>query len=89
MDHSALVSLGQEALWLVLLTSAIPVLASAAAGLFAGVLQAATQLQDPVLAVVPRLLAAAAALALGGPWMASQFIRFSTALLVAVQQVSS
>lgn len=77
------VALGREALLLVLLVSSPPLLAALAAGLVAGVLQAATQIQEPTLGVLPRVAAALGALAAAGPWIAARVLRFAQACLEA------
>ncbi len=56
----------------------LPVLAVAAViGLVVAALQAASQLQDPTLAHLPRLLAVTAVLVALGPWMGSQIAMFA------------
>jgi flagellar biosynthesis protein FliQ len=87
LDATA-VALGREALLLVLLVSAPPLLAALAAGLLTGVLQAATQVQEPALGVVPRLAAALAALGVAGPWIAARLVRFAQACLEAAARGS-
>ena len=72
-----LVHSAQQALLLVLGVS-LPVLGVAAlVGLTVAALQAASQIQDPTLAHLPRLLAVIAALALLGPWMGHQVAAFA------------
>jgi flagellar biosynthesis protein FliQ len=67
----------QSALF-VALAVALPVLAVAAiVGLVVAALQAASQIQDPTIAHLPRLLAVAAALLALGPWMGSQIGAFA------------
>jgi flagellar biosynthesis protein FliQ len=78
-----LLGLGREAVLLVLLTSAPPLLAALAAGLVVGVAQAATQVQDAALPVVPRLAAALLALGVAGPWIAARLCSFAAACLEA------
>jgi len=78
---AALLALGREALLLSLLLSAPPLLAALAAGLVVGVLQAATQIQEPALGVLPRTAAALGALLLAAPWMAARLLRFASAAL--------
>jgi type III secretion HrpO family protein len=69
MPAGSLVHGAQQAL-LVVVAVSLPVLAIAAAvGLVIAALQAATQIQDPTLAHLPRLLVVIAALAILGPWM--------------------
>ena len=71
----------REGLYLVLLVSLPPVLASLGVGLIVSLLQATTQLQDHTLTFVPKLIAVMATLALTGPWIGSQLLRFTQAIL--------
>ena len=77
----------REGLLLVLLLSAPPLLASMAVGLVVGVVQAATQIQDQALAFVPKLVVVLLVLAVTGPVLGAQLVRFTTALLVAIPAV--
>jgi flagellar biosynthesis protein FliQ len=57
---------------------ALPVLGIAAViGLVVAAFQAATQIQDPTLSHLPRLLVVVAALVVLGPWMGSQIGTFA------------
>ena len=85
----ALLHVGREALLLALLVSAPPLGAALAVGAIVGVLQAATQVQEPSIAVVPRLAAVLAALALAGPWIGAQVARFAAACLELVPRVAA
>jgi len=77
MPTAVLVHGAQQALLLVLAVS-LPVLGVAAlVGLTVAALQAASQIQDPTLAHLPRLLAVIAALALLGPWMGHEVAAFA------------
>jgi flagellar biosynthetic protein FliQ len=84
VSPEVLVSFVREALWLVLLASLPPLGASLLVGFLSGFFQAATQIQEGSLAVVPKLLAAAAALGLAGPWIAERLARFTSQLLLAL-----
>jgi type III secretion protein R len=77
--EAALVAVAREALWLALLVSAPPLLAAFLVGLVVGVLQAATQVQEPAVAVAPRVAAVLAAVALSGPLVAARVARFALA----------
>ena len=46
-------------------------------GLLVAALQAATQIQDPTISHLPRVLAVAAALALLAPWMGKEIATFA------------
>lgn len=72
-----LVHLAREAILVVLLVSAPPVVAALLVGLATGVLQAATQVQEPTIGVVPRLAAVLGALAVASPWIALRVLRLA------------
>ncbi|MGH7269245.1 MAG: EscS/YscS/HrcS family type III secretion system export apparatus protein [Polyangiaceae bacterium] len=77
MPPSLLVHIEQQALLLVVAVS-LPVLGvGAVAGFVVAAFQAASQIQDPTLAHLPRLLAVAAALAILGPWMGHEIAAFA------------
>ena len=84
-----LLSLGREALLLVLVVSAPPLLAALAVGLVTGVLQAATQVQEPSVAVVPRLAAVLGALTLAAPWIGARVVRFAQTCLDLLPRVAT
>jgi flagellar biosynthesis protein FliQ len=73
--------LGREALLLVLLVSAPPLLAALLVGLVTGILQAATQLQEHAIGAVPRIAAVIAALIVAGPWMGARLGRFAAEVM--------
>ena len=82
MSTEALLTVGREALLLMVLASMPPVLAGLVVGVGMGLLQAVTQVQEPTLSVVPRLCAALLALAVAFPWIGGQLLRFTAASLV-------
>lgn len=85
MPATTLVHDAQQALLLVVAVS-LPVLAVAAiVGLVTAALQAASQVQDPTLAHLPRLLAVVAALALLGPWMGHGIAAFAAQVFAAAR----
>jgi flagellar biosynthetic protein FliQ/type III secretion protein S len=73
----ALLHLVREALAVVLLVSAPPIGAALLVGLAAGALQAATQIQEPTIAVVPRLVAVLGALAVASPYVGARVLRLA------------
>jgi flagellar biosynthetic protein FliQ len=85
----ALVSLGREALLLVLVVSAPPLLAALVVGLVTGVLQAATQVQEPTVAVVPRLVAVFVALAVAAPWIGARIAHFARTCLDLLPRIAA
>ena len=70
----------REGLYLVLVASTPPVLASLLVGLTVSVFQATTQIQEQTLTFVPKLVAVMGSLVIAGPWIGRQLLRFTTAL---------
>jgi type III secretory pathway component EscS len=84
----ALLHLAREALLVALLLSAPPLAAAFAVALVTGVLQAATQLQEPTLGLVPRLAAVFAALAIASPWIGARALRFAAECIALVPRIA-
>jgi flagellar biosynthesis protein FliQ len=84
MGPDAIVRILREALLLVLLLSAAPVLASMVVGFLISIFQATTQIQEQTLSYVPKLIAVFATLAIIGPWMLLQTVRFTTVLFDSI-----
>lgn len=81
LPAATLVEQAQGAL-LLSIAVALPVLAVAAVvGLVVAAFQAASQIQDPTIAHLPRLLAVVAALVVMGPWMGSEIGRFAERMI--------
>ena len=86
VNPSVLVEHAQNAL-LLSLAVVLPVLGVAAlVGLIVAAFQAASQIQDPTIAHLPRLLAVIAALVVLGPWMGSQIGAFAERMLIVAGQ---
>ena len=77
----------REGLLLVIVLSAPPLIASLLIGLFVGVFQAATQIQDQTVSFVPKLLIVIIVLAALGPLLGAQLLRFTQAVLASVHVV--
>ncbi|HEX8822583.1 MAG TPA: flagellar biosynthetic protein FliQ [Archangium sp.] len=87
MTQDVLLSLGREALLLMVLASLPPIGASLVVGFLMSLFQATTQLQESTLTVVPKLCAAVLALVLAGPWIASQLTLFAHRVLMVIAEV--
>ena len=72
-----LTSIIQQALFLVLVVSAPPVLMSLVVGFIISVFQATTQIQEQTLSFAPKVIAVFGFLAIGGPWIGRQMLRFA------------
>lgn len=82
MNPAALVEHARNALMLSI-AIVLPVLAVAAiVGMIVAAFQAASQIQDPTIAHLPRLLAVVVALVVLGPWMGSQIGAFAERMLM-------
>ncbi len=84
MTDSSVLDLAQRTVAVTMMLSA-PVLAfGLVVGLVVSVFQAATQIQEASLSFVPKIIAAAAALVLFGPWMLRSMMTFTTKLLLSI-----
>ncbi len=80
MTPELVTSLGQQALWVMLLVS-LPLLGVALiVGLLISLLQAATQLNEMTLSFVPKIVAMGVAGVLAGPWMMHLMMDFTIRL---------
>ena len=76
MDPQAALTMGQNALFMLLMVAA-PVLGVVlAVGLVVSLFQAITQIHEQTLAFVPKLVAAIAVFAIAGPWMMTTMVEF-------------
>jgi flagellar biosynthetic protein FliQ len=76
MNSQMVLTMGQEALLLMLMVSA-PVLGVVlVVGLLVSLFQAVTQINEATLSFVPKLIAAVAVFAITGPWMLSVLVDY-------------
>jgi len=69
MTPESVMTLGRTALEMTILVSAPVLLVTLIIGLIVSVFQAATQINDPSLSFIPKVLAVLVTFALAGPWM--------------------
>ncbi len=74
--------LARDALGLALLIAVPLLLAGLLTAFLVSLFQAATQILEPTLSFVPKLLVMAAVLAILGNWMGGQLVEFARTLLV-------
>lgn len=87
MDAQAVLTIGQEALLLLLMVSA-PVLGAALlVGLVVSLFQAVTQIHEATLAFVPKLIAVVAVLAIAGPWMLTVLVEYIRRVLTGIPAI--
>lgn len=73
----SIVAVMREGLLLALLLVAPVLVAALIAGILSGLLTVFTQIQDPAVALVPRVAAVGAAIALFAPAIATQLVTFA------------
>jgi len=77
MEIATVVDLGRSALWAVLIISAPLLVVALGVGLFIGVIQAATSINEMTLSFIPKLLAMGITLALFGGWQLSMLVDYT------------
>ena len=84
MDQGTIMEIGQRAMWLTLQVS-LPILGvSLVVGLLVSIFQAVTQLQEPTLSFIPKILAVVLVIVLAGPWMLNSLVAFTTQLFSGI-----
>ena len=80
MDQDVVVSLATQAMSLALKLS-LPLLGvGLLVGVVISIIQAVTQIQEQTLSFIPKVLAMAAVLLIGGPWMLNQLLSYTADL---------
>lgn len=80
MNQDTVVNLASQAITLALSVAGPLLLASLVIGLVISVFQAVTQIQEQTLSFIPKILAVAAVLVVGGPWMLNQLLGYTAQL---------
>ena len=80
MTRDTVVNLTVGALELALKIGLPLLLAGLVVGLAVSIFQAVTQIQEQTLAFIPKILAIAGVLIVGGPWMLNQLLSYTTDL---------
>ena len=73
--------LARDALWLVVMLAAPVLLAGLLTAFAISLFQAATQILEPTLSFVPKLIVMLLVLAILGSWMGGQLVEFARTLL--------
>ena len=78
MNEVDALSIGQAAVWTVILASLPSVVTAMVIGTSIALLQALTQVQEVTLTFIPKIVAVAVALIIFMPWILSRMTSFST-----------
>ena len=81
MDMTHAIDWSRQALWTALILGGPPLIAAFLVGLLVNVGQTLTQLHEPVLGLVPRLLAVVVVLLLILPWLLARWVSFAVELI--------
>jgi flagellar biosynthetic protein FliQ len=87
VDQDVVVNLATAALTLAFKV-ALPMLGvGLVIGLAVSVFQAVTQIQEQTLVFIPKVLALAGVLVVGGPWMLNQLLSYTTDLWAGIPRI--
>jgi flagellar biosynthetic protein FliQ len=87
VDQNQIIEVGARAMW-VTLEVALPVLGvSLVVGLLVSIFQAVTQLQEPTLTFIPKILAVVLVIVIAGPWMMNTMLGFTIDLWQGISSV--
>jgi|688.fasta_scaffold902790_1 flagellar biosynthetic protein FliQ len=87
MSPETVVTLGRQALELMLIVSAPLLLVALALGLVVSFFQAITQLNEQTLSFLPKLVGVALTLIVAGPWMISTLVDYLQRTLQSIPQM--
>ena len=76
MNPQSVLTVGQEALMLLLMVSSPILGAVLVVGLLISLFQAVTQINEATLSFVPKLIAAVVVLTVAGPWMLTTMVEY-------------
>ena len=87
MEAQQVLTIGQQALTLMLTVAAPVLLVVLVVGLVVSVFQAATQINEATLSFVPKIVAAVVVLAIAGPWMLTTLAEYLQRTLKSIPGV--
>ena len=89
MDQSQVMEVASKAMWVTLQVS-MPILGvTLVVGLLVSIFQAVTQLQEPTLTFIPKVLATVVVIVIAGPWMLNTMLAFTTDLWGAIPSIGA
>ncbi len=87
MNQSQIMEIGAKAMWVTLELS-LPILGvSLVVGLLVSIFQAVTQLQEPTLTFIPKILAVVVVIVFAGPWMMNTMLDFTVELWAGISLI--
>ena len=87
MSYGDAIEIGRQAIFVTLVTAAPVLLLSLVTGLVISIFQAVTQIQEPTLTFIPKILVSAAAILFFGPFMLALLTDFTTRVFSSAANV--
>ncbi|MBX9795236.1 MAG: flagellar biosynthesis protein FliQ [Burkholderiaceae bacterium] len=87
MDSQQVFTFSQQGLHMLLMVAAPVLLTVLCVGLLVSIFQAATQINEPTLSFVPKILAAVGVLTIVGPWMLTTLVEYLQRTLQSIPSV--
>ena len=84
MTPQSVITLGQQALLVMVLLAAPMLVTALVIGLLVSILQAATQINEMTLSFIPKLLGIVVALVVAGPWLITYFTDYVRRLFESI-----
>ena len=84
MSPEMVITIGKQALEVMLLLAAPLLLVALLVGLLVGVFQAATQINEMTLSFIPKAVAMAITLVIAGPWMLKVIVSYTRELFESI-----
>jgi len=87
MSFADAIGLGREAVFIVLMVSAPVLILSMIVGLTVSIFQAVTQIQEPTLTFIPKILVSGLAILFFGPFMLALLTDFTSRVLTSIAHI--
>jgi flagellar biosynthetic protein FliQ len=84
MTYATALTLGREALFVAIMVCAPALILSLVTGLAVSIFQAATQIQEPTLTFIPKIIAMAIVVVLFGPFMLALLTDFTSRVFLSL-----
>lgn len=89
MGNAELLDLWREAIYCMALVAGPFLLVGLAVGLVMSLLQAATQMQENILSLVPKLISVGLVMAIAGSWLMSELTGFTTRSISSIVTIGT
>jgi flagellar biosynthesis protein FliQ len=84
MDSAQVIEWSREALRMALILSGPPLLAALVIGIVVGIAQTMTQMHEPVVGLIPRLIGVALVVLIVLPWLFGMWVGYASELIESV-----